>query len=45
MMQRDLENLKLINKKKKFLCDKVEDKITGEDGASSRALQKEFYDN
>ena len=34
---------KFNSDEKKFLCDKVEGKITGKDGASSRNLQKEFF--
>ena len=35
---------KFSSDEKKFLCNKVEGKITGKDGASSRSLTKEFYD-
>ena len=34
---------KFNSNEKEFLCNKVEGKITGKDGASSRLLQKEFY--
>ena len=35
---------KFTTEEKKFLCEKVEGKVIGKDEASSRALQKEFYE-
>ena len=36
-------NPKFSKSEKKFLCDKADGKMTGKDGASSRNLQKEFF--